>query len=80
MHPKRTPLIALATLSAAALLPAAGSAQDAVTLDPVILSAGFAPQAADAYGRTATVLTAAEIEARGIATVQDALQFIDWAD
>ena len=29
MHPKRTPLIALATLSAAALLPAAGSAQDA---------------------------------------------------
>ena len=58
MHPKRTPLIALATLSAAALLPAAGSAQDAVTLDPVILSAGFAPQAADAYGRAATVLTA----------------------
>ena len=76
MHPKRTPLIALATLSAAALLPAAGSAQDAVTLDPVILSAGFAPQAADAYGRAATVLTAAEIEARGIATVQDALRAV----
>lgn len=61
---------------AAALAPAVAAAQDAVTLDPVILSAGLSPIESDEYGRASTVLTADEIEARGIATVQDALRSV----
>ncbi|CAM3240117.1 vitamin B12 transporter [Paracoccus aminovorans] len=61
---------------AAAVSPGLALAQDAVTLDPVILSAGFSPIASDAYGRAHTVLTAEEIEQRGIATVQDALRAV----
>ena len=60
----------------AALIPLPAVAQDAVTLDPVILSAGFGPIAGNAYGRAATVLTAEDIQARGIATVQDALRAV----
>lgn len=58
------------------MAPTVAAAQDAVTLDPVILSAGFAPIASDAYGRAFSVLTAAEIEERGIASVQDALRAV----
>jgi len=61
---------------AAAILPAATVAQEAVTLDPLILSAGFDPIASDAYGRAATVLTSEEIETRGLVTLQDALRAV----
>lgn len=61
---------------AAAILPAATVAQEAVTLDPLILSAGFDPIASDAYGRAATVLTSQEIETRGLVTLQDALRAV----
>ena len=57
--------VSIIALSALCSVPAA--AQDAVTLDPVILSAGFGPIAGNAYGRAFTVLTADEIEAKGIA-------------
>ena len=66
--------VSIIALSALCSVPAA--AQDAVTLDPVILSAGFGPIAGNAYGRAFTVLTADEIEAKGIATVQDALRAV----
>lgn len=71
-------------LIAALAMPAAGHAQvaseptpagiTAVTLDPVVISGGFSPVEADAYGRAATVITAEELEQRGTATVQDALR------
>ncbi|MGA0613494.1 TonB-dependent receptor plug domain-containing protein [Paracoccus sp. KR1-242] len=64
------------TAVTATLLPAVAPAQDVVTLDPVILSAGFAPIAGDAYGRAFTVITSDEMEARGIATIQDALRAV----
>lgn len=66
----------ISALALAALLPAPVLAQQAVTLDPVVLSAGFGPIAGDAYGRAFTVLTTEEIEARGITTVQDALRAV----
>ncbi len=69
-------LLLLATT--ATFLPAAASAQEGgvepVLLDPVVLSAGLTPLAADSYARAHTVLTGDEIAARGIVTVQDALR------
>ena len=64
----------LPLILAAALLPATAPAQDTILLDPVLLSGGLSPIAPDAYGRAFTVLTAEDIAARGIATVQDALR------
>ena len=52
-------------------------AQDAsqtLVLDEIIVSGGLTPVAADAYGRSVSVVTAAEIETRGLRTVQDALR------
>lgn len=69
----RRPLLALS----ATLLPLSAPAQEApdlTILDPVVLSAGLTPMAANAYGRAFTVITAEEIQARGLATVQDALR------
>ncbi|MFC3527112.1 TonB-dependent receptor plug domain-containing protein [Paracoccus mangrovi] len=49
---------------------------DTVQLDPVVITGGLTPIAADAYGRAHTVLTADEIERRGLRTVQDALRIV----
>ena len=58
-----------------ALTPFAAMAQDgALMLDEIVISGGMSPVTADGYGRAHTVLTGDEIEARGIATVQDALR------
>lgn len=59
-------------------LPATALAQDdqPITLDTLYLDAGLTPIEAQAYGRANTVLTGAEIERRGIATVQDALRHV----
>ncbi|WP_090845006.1 TonB-dependent receptor [Paracoccus alkenifer] len=66
-HLTAAPLaLALTTLPAAA--------QQPIVLDPVILSGGFSPVEAAAYGRAATVLTAEEMEQRGVTSVQDALR------
>ena len=66
-HLTAAPLaLALATLPA--------GAQQPIVLDPVILSGGFSPVEAAAYGRAATVLTAEEMEQRGVTSVQDALR------
>lgn len=72
-------LILLATTTALGV-PLAALSQDApadpVLLDEIVLSGGLTPVAADGYARAHTVLTAAEIEARGITTVQDALRAV----
>jgi len=66
-HLTAAPLaLALTTLPA--------GAQQPIVLDPVILSGGFSPVEAAAYGRAATVLTAEEMEQRGVTSVQDALR------
>ncbi|SEN08740.1 vitamin B12 transporter [Gemmobacter aquatilis] len=56
-------------------LPVAAGAE-VITLDEIIVSGGLTGIAAEAYGRAVTVLDAAEIEERGIVTVQDALRII----
>ncbi|AGT11464.1 TonB-dependent receptor plug domain-containing protein [Paracoccus aminophilus] len=45
-----------------------------VTLETVVISGGLSPIPANAYGRAYTILTADEIERRGIRSVQDALR------
>ena len=54
----RTLRLTTAPLAVALTLSAPALAQDALTLDPVILSGGFSPVEAEAYGRAATVLDA----------------------
>ena len=66
---------AFAALSAVALS-APAQAQDTVTLSPIIVSGGLTPIAAARYGRAASVITAQEIEERGILSVQDALRAV----
>ncbi len=63
------------SLVALALLPVPALAQQGtIALDPVVLSGGLTPIAPDAFGRAYSVLTAEDIAARGIASVQDALR------
>ncbi|MBB1490723.1 MULTISPECIES: TonB-dependent siderophore receptor [unclassified Paracoccus (in: a-proteobacteria)] len=68
----RTLRLTAAPLALVLALPA--FAQDSLTLDPVILSGGFSPVEAAAYGRAATVLDAEDLRRRGVSTVQDALR------
>ncbi|WP_449044262.1 TonB-dependent receptor plug domain-containing protein [Paracoccus versutus] len=70
----RTPVSLLA--ATAALLPAAATGQEGYRLDEVVISGGLTAVAEGGYARAHTVLTAEEIEARGIATVQDALRAV----
>lgn len=67
------PGVALLTLTTALPLSFA-QAQDAIILDPIILSGGFSPMSAAAYGRAASVLTAEDMRQRGVTSVQDALR------
>lgn len=64
----------LASVAVSPLLFTAASAQDTVDLGEIVISGGLSPIEADALGRSASVVTAQEIEARGITTVQDALR------
>ena len=51
-------------------------AEEAIDLGEIIVSGGFTPVEEAEYGRSATVITAQEIENRGILTVQDALRAV----
>ncbi|WP_299360993.1 TonB-dependent siderophore receptor [uncultured Paracoccus sp.] len=51
-----------------------GAAQEPVVLDPLVISGGFAPIPAAAYGRATTTLHGEDLRERGILTVQDALR------
>lgn len=66
------------SVAAAALCTLAGmtAAQDVTTLAPIVVSGGLTPIEATKYGRSATVITAEEIEQRGITTVQEALRAV----
>ncbi|MBB96783.1 MAG: TonB-dependent receptor [Rhodobacteraceae bacterium] len=74
----------MAVAAAAALTPSLGSAQSLDELDDtdpsylgeIIISGGFTPIEAQTYGSAATVITADEIEERGVTTVQDALRSV----
>ncbi|MDO5705977.1 MAG: TonB-dependent receptor [Paracoccus sp. (in: a-proteobacteria)] len=66
----------LAVLLSTVLLPFSATAQEPYVLDEIIISGGFSPIEAQAYGRANTVITADEIEAQGIRTVQDALRSV----
>ncbi|MCZ4257203.1 Plug domain-containing protein [Sulfitobacter sp. G21635-S1] len=64
-------------LASAAVVPfftTAALAQDHFDLGEIIVSGGLTPIEAEAPGRAASVVTAQQIEERGIATVQDALR------
>lgn len=63
-----------APLALALATTAPARAQEPILLDPIILSGGFSPVSAVAYGRAATVLTAEEMQQRGVTSVQDALR------
>lgn len=64
----------LASVAIPTFFVTAASGQDAVDLGSIILSGGLSPIAADALGRSVSVVTAEEIEARGVTSVQDALR------
>ncbi|WP_158617326.1 TonB-dependent receptor plug domain-containing protein [Falsigemmobacter faecalis] len=67
----------LSVLTLSLVLPAVSVpafAQTETALDPVVLSGGLAPIRAADYGRAFSILTAEEIEKRGITNVQDALR------
>lgn len=51
-------------------------AQDALTLDPIIVSGGLTPIEAARYGRSVSVITAQEISERGLLSVQEALRSV----
>lgn len=74
--PSHISAVALAAAAFHIATPILAQEPTEVTLAPVILSGGLTPVAADAFGRAATVVTAAEIEERGIRSVQDALRAI----
>ncbi|EKE73519.1 MULTISPECIES: TonB-dependent receptor [Roseobacteraceae] len=50
------------------------AAQETFVLDEIIVTGGLSPIAAEKYGRAVSVVTAEDIEERGITTVQDALR------
>lgn len=64
----------MTSVAGAAVLATQATAQDVIELEDIIISGGLTPVAADATGRAVSVVTAEEIEARGITTVQNALR------
>ncbi|MBR9862209.1 MAG: TonB-dependent receptor [Rhodobacteraceae bacterium] len=64
----------LASVAISPFFFSSASAQDVFDLGEIIVSGGLSPIEADALGRAASVVTAQQIEERGIATVQDALR------
>lgn len=61
-------------LAALALPVQAQTPSQPFVLDDIIVSGGFTDIAANAYGRAVSVLTAEDIRAKGLQTVQDALR------
>ncbi|WP_422074990.1 TonB-dependent receptor plug domain-containing protein [Tranquillimonas rosea] len=71
---KRSSLLAGA--ATAALAATAAPAQEAFDLGEIIVSGGLTPVPEETYGRSASVVTADEIERRGITTVAEALRSV----
>lgn len=74
--PMRPATLLTATLLTTTFMPLAVLAQDieTVVLDPIILNGGLTPIEAQAYGRANTVMTAEDLEQRGVTTVEQALR------
>jgi vitamin B12 transporter len=66
-------LVIAASVSTNTFAQGSGTTQT-TQLEPIIVSAGISPVAADEYGRSHTVITRDDIEERGYATVQEALE------
>ena len=66
----------LASAAMAALITAPALAEDTFDLDEIVLFGGLTPIETQSYGRSLTVLTATEIETRGITTLENALRAI----
>ncbi|KAF0285026.1 hypothetical protein BA899_04170 [Spiribacter sp. SSL99] len=70
---KAIPLTALA-LAAGVSTNVYGQTSQTTELEPIIVSGGISPVAADEFGRSNTVITRRDIEDSGYATVQQALE------
>ncbi|RZU99338.1 TonB-dependent receptor plug domain-containing protein [Spiribacter vilamensis] len=70
---KAIPITALA-FAASVSMTAYAQTSETTRLDPIIVSGGISPVTADEYGRSNTILTRRDIEERGYATVQQALE------
>ncbi|KAF0279534.1 TonB-dependent receptor [Spiribacter aquaticus] len=70
---KATPLTALA-LAAGVSTNVYAQTSQTTELEPIIVSGGISPVAADEFGRSNTVITRRDIEDSGYATVQQALE------
>ncbi|WP_375688262.1 TonB-dependent receptor plug domain-containing protein [Pseudooceanicola sp. LIPI14-2-Ac024] len=66
----------LAVSTALSTIANAAAAQESFTLDPIIVSGGLTPILAERYGRSVSVITARDIEERGLVTVQQALRAV----
>lgn len=64
----------LASVAISPFFFSSASAQEVFDLGEIIISGGLSPIEADALGRASSLVTAQQIEERGIATVQDALR------
>ncbi|WP_108482051.1 TonB-dependent receptor plug domain-containing protein [Oceaniglobus ichthyenteri] len=64
----------LASVAATPFFITAATAQDYFDIGEIIVSGGLSPIEANAFGRASNVITAQEIERRGLTTVQDALR------
>lgn len=67
-------LTALAVAASVSTNLYAQSSESTTELDPIIVSGGISPVSADEFGRSNTIITREQIEDRGYATVQDALE------
>jgi vitamin B12 transporter len=65
-----------ATVAAATLCAQPALSQTPFELDEIVVSGGFTPIEEQRYGRSATVLTAEDIENRGFITVKEALRTV----
>lgn len=72
----RYPLSLMAILLAGTAPVYAQDAAGVFDLDEIVISGGLTPFAADAFGRTVSVITSDEIEARGLRSIQDALRAV----
>ena len=70
---KSTPLTALALAASVSTSVYAQTSQN-TELEPIIVSGGISPVAADEFGRSNTIITRRDIEDSGYATVQQALE------
>lgn len=68
--------ICMASVAISAISASTALAQSPYELDEIVVSGGFTPVEEQRYGQSVSVLTAQDIQDRGVLTVQDALRAI----